>query len=61
MEHSGGHLPFKVELRLGSLVMDGPNRITVAVNNTLTPDTVPQGEVKHETAPRCEKTHNSKL
>ena len=40
--HSGGHLPF--EANITSLVMHGaPNRITVAVNNTLTPNTLPPG------------------
>jgi beta-glucuronidase len=44
-EHRGGHLPFKAELSLTEINPTGGNRITVAVNNTLTVDTVPQGFV----------------
>lgn len=42
VRHSGGYLPFDVEvtdkMKFGHL-----NFITVAVNNTLTPWTIPQG------------------
>ncbi|CAN7996298.1 unnamed protein product [Ixodes hexagonus] len=45
-KHIGGHLPFGVEvteyLVYGS---QGKNRLTVAVNNTLTETTIPQGSV----------------
>ncbi len=42
--HSGGHLPFECDAT--DFVAFGlSNRLTVAVNNTLTPDTVPQGKV----------------
>ena len=41
--HSGGHMAFEMEVT-GSLVWGlEQNRLTVAVNNTLTLDTVPQG------------------
>ncbi len=45
VEHKGGHLPFQAEL---SQILNPyeKNRITVAVNNTLTVDTVPQGFVR---------------
>lgn len=42
MSHEGGHLPF--EAAINSFVnFSGPNRLTVAVNNTLTPHTLPPG------------------
>ena len=42
VSHSGGHLPF--EANITDLVKTGaPNRITVAINNTLTPHTLPPG------------------
>lgn len=44
VQHSGGYLPFEAEvsvhLKYGHL-----NSITVAVNNTLTPVTIPQGRI----------------
>jgi beta-glucuronidase len=49
VENEGGHLPFQTELAPASLKLDEPNRITVAVNNTLTADTVPQGFLKRRT------------
>ncbi|XP_054273711.1 beta-glucuronidase-like [Macrosteles quadrilineatus] len=42
-EHEGGHLPFQLELPHSAV--GRINRLTVAVNNTLTPDTVPQGRL----------------
>ena len=46
VSHSGGHLPF--EANITSLVTTGAtNRITVAVNNTLTPHTLPPGTLTH--------------
>ena len=46
VSHSGGHLPF--EANITNLVTTGaPNRITVAVNNTLTPHTLPPGTLTH--------------
>ena len=42
VSHSGGHLPF--EANITGLVQHGaPNRVTVAINNTLTPHTLPPG------------------
>lgn len=46
VNHSIGHLPFQAEV--SSVVKYGfLNRVTVALNNTLTSDTVPQGSVKY--------------
>ncbi|CAM1154623.1 GUSB (predicted) [Pycnogonum litorale] len=42
VNHTGGHLPFEAELS-EHINWSGSNLLTVAVNNTLTPDTVPQG------------------
>ncbi|XP_032389708.1 beta-glucuronidase [Etheostoma spectabile] len=47
-EHNGGHLPFEAEI--GSLIRKDPTqpcRITIAVNNTLTLDTLPPGNIQH--------------
>ena len=46
-EHSGGHLPFEFEVDLASMAdrEQGSSWITVAVNNTLTDSTLPQGKV----------------
>ncbi|CAE1312335.1 uidA [Acanthosepion pharaonis] len=45
--HSGGHLPFEGEVShlLNYFTI---NRITIAVNNTLTPTTLPPGSIKYE-------------
>ena len=51
MTHEGGHLPFQAEV--GDLLLkDKPNRVTVAVNNTLTPNTLPCGLVEYMSGPR---------
>lgn len=51
MTHSGGHLPFEADVT--SLLSFGAiNRITAAVNNTLTPSTLPPGEIKYRTGDR---------
>ena len=51
MTHKGGHLPFQAEV--GDLLLEGkPNRVTVAVNNTLTPNTLPCGSVEYMSGPR---------
>ena len=48
MTHEGGHLPFEAEI--GSVLQfDDANRITVAVNNTLTPTTLPPGTIEYKT------------
>ena len=46
MNHSGGHLPFEVVVS-HDLVYGGINRLTIAVNNTLTPHTLPPGIIRH--------------
>ena len=46
MTHSGGHLPFEADVT-SLLSYDKVNRITAAVNNTLTPSTLPPGEIKY--------------
>jgi len=50
MSHSGGHLPFE-EVVNSELDFTKVNRITVAINNTLTPHTLPPGTVVYSTAP----------
>lgn len=48
MEHNGGHLPFEAEI--GHLLRNNPSmpcRITIAVNNTLTLETLPPGTIQH--------------
>lgn len=47
-EHNGGHLPFEAELG-GAFRKDptNPCRITVAVNNTLTLETLPPGSIHY--------------
>ncbi|XP_061819280.1 beta-glucuronidase [Nerophis lumbriciformis] len=51
-EHEGGHLPFEAEIS-GVLRDDTtrPCRITIAVNNTLTLETLPPGTIQHLTDP----------
>nr|XP_020456270.1 beta-glucuronidase isoform X2 [Monopterus albus] len=47
-EHEGGHLPFEAEI--GTLIRKDPTtpcRITIAVNNTLTLNTLPPGTIQH--------------
>lgn len=47
-EHNGGHLPFEAEI--GGLIRESPTtpcRITIAVNNTLTLQTLPPGTIQH--------------
>ncbi|XP_071946567.1 beta-glucuronidase-like [Antedon mediterranea] len=50
VSHEGGHLPFQAEvtrlIQFGSV-----NRITVAINNTLTPETLPPGTIKYPRNP----------
>uniref|UniRef100_A0A8C7ETL4 Beta-glucuronidase n=1 Tax=Neovison vison TaxID=452646 RepID=A0A8C7ETL4_NEOVI len=50
VEHEGGHLPFEADI--SKLVQSGPLsscRITIAINNTLTPHTLPPGTILHRT------------
>ncbi|XP_036081513.1 beta-glucuronidase isoform X2 [Rousettus aegyptiacus] len=45
-QHEGGHLPFEADIT--KLVQSGPLsscRITIAINNTLTPNTLPPGTI----------------
>lgn len=47
-EHEGGHLPFEAEI--GSVIRSEPSmpcRITIAVNNTLTLETLPPGMIQY--------------
>lgn len=49
-EHEGGHLPFEADI--SKLVQSGPLsscRITIAINNTLTPHTLPPGTILYKT------------
>ena len=47
MTHIGGHLPFECEVT--TVLVNGIlNRLTVAVNNTLTPTTLPPGTVEYK-------------
>jgi len=46
MSHSGGHLPFEAQVN-SVLNFTSSNRITVAVNNTLTPHTLPPGSITY--------------
>ncbi|XP_071110750.1 beta-glucuronidase-like [Haliotis cracherodii] len=48
VEHNGGHLPFEAEINK-YLNFAGSNLLTVAVNNTLTPHTLPPGTITYET------------
>lgn len=48
VEHEGGHLPFEADI--SSVVQGSPGtlcRITVALNNTLTPHTLPPGSIQY--------------
>ncbi|XP_013419250.1 beta-glucuronidase [Lingula anatina] len=44
VKHTGGHLPFEREVS-EHLNFSGANRVTIAINNTLTPETLPPGEI----------------
>ncbi|KAL5017218.1 hypothetical protein ScPMuIL_006807 [Solemya velum] len=46
MEHNGGHLPFEAEVN-NLLNYGGVNRVTIAINNTLTPHTLPPGTIEY--------------
>ena len=60
-EHQGGSVPFVVELTTDSSSSSSSaaelhyepakNRLTIAVNSTLTPETIPQGELEVHTVP----------
>ncbi|VDO36103.1 unnamed protein product [Onchocerca flexuosa] len=44
--HVGGHLPFEIDIT-NHVLFDDENRLTVAVNNTLTSETIPPGEFRY--------------
>jgi beta-glucuronidase len=47
-EHHGGHLPFEAEI--GGVLRGDPTapcRITIAINNTLTLQTLPPGNIQY--------------
>merc|ERR1712168_567904 len=46
VRHIGGHLPFEAHLNNSILMVNGKNLITIAVNNTLTPKTLPPGSIQ---------------
>ena len=46
IEHEGGHLPFEADRRPLSSC-----RITIAINNTLSPHTLPPGTILYKTDP----------
>ncbi|XP_031559949.1 beta-glucuronidase-like [Actinia tenebrosa] len=48
MQHNGGHLPFEADVT-SFLHYDQSNRITAAINNTLTPTTLPPGTIEYPT------------
>ena len=48
--HTGGHLPFAFGKLNGLLHVNKTNLLTVAVNNTLTMDSLPQGQINYATA-----------
>lgn len=50
INHTGGHLPFQVDITK-LLEYSQINLLTVAVNNTLTVDTIPQGDVVYPNDP----------
>ncbi|KAL3858069.1 hypothetical protein ACJMK2_012684 [Sinanodonta woodiana] len=50
MRHDGGHLPFEAEIN-SYLYFDRVNRVTVAVNNTLTSTTLPPGSITFKVDP----------
>lgn len=45
VQHEGGHLPFEADVS-DIISFGSKNRITVAVNNTLTPTTLPPGRIE---------------
>jgi len=51
MNHEGGYLPFVGDVT-DFLNYTGENLLVVALNNILTPATVPQGTLYHPTDPK---------
>ena len=50
MDHNGGHLPFESEVN-DYVTVGGVNRVTIAVNNTLGPHTLPPGTISYKSGP----------
>ncbi len=50
MKHEGGHLPFESDVS-ETIDFGKLNRITIAVNNTLTPTTLPPGSIEYMEKP----------
>ncbi|KHJ40650.1 glycosyl hydrolase family 2, sugar binding domain protein [Trichuris suis] len=50
--HEGGHLPFQASAK-NLLHYGAENILTVAVNNTLSHDTIPPGEFEHKNSSYC--------
>ncbi|KAK7058720.1 hypothetical protein SK128_008183 [Halocaridina rubra] len=48
--HEGGHLPVMADIT-SHLVYGNENLLTVAINNTLTPHTIPQGSIVYKNDP----------
>jgi len=61
VEHAGGHLPFEKEVTLNVFkAKEGLVCVTLAVNNTLTPHTIPQGQlVSYNNTDRSAPTYTS--
>ena len=51
MQHEGGHLPFEADISKHVEGYGNLNRLTIAVNNTLTLNTLPPGFVQYHGAP----------
>lgn len=51
MTHVGGHLPFETEVN-NYVKFGQKNLLTVAVNNTLSPLTLPPGHVNYPSDPK---------
>ncbi|CDW52889.1 beta glucuronidase [Trichuris trichiura] len=52
VRHEGGHLPFQASAK-NFLRFGAENILTVAVNNTLSHDTIPHGEFEHKNSSYC--------
>ncbi len=50
--HEGGHLPFHLPISPSSIVAGQPNRVTVALNNTLSTTSIPPGFLQTNAAGR---------
>ncbi|XP_060084584.1 beta-glucuronidase-like isoform X2 [Ylistrum balloti] len=50
VQHEGGHLPFEGEITHWDIpiMFGGSNRVTIAINNTLTPTTLPPGTIQYQ-------------